>query len=209
MPPPGIEPGTFRSSVWRSPNWAIAAPSHAPSKPNRWMSHVTCFKMIKKKVLQEGLEPPTLGLLDPCSTNWATRADIRFRAWSAFHFDTTTRNTDKQKLQCKRGHVGIEPTTSPTLKENHTTRPMAHGNPWSLEWIIYYVCDHKQQQKNHPFCISDYQNSSKRQNFRLLGVGFEPTPPERIELESTALDHSAIQARCKPFFRSHASKTVI
>ena len=25
----------------------------------------------------------------------------------------------------KRGHVGIEPTTSPTLKENHTTRPMA------------------------------------------------------------------------------------
>ena len=25
MPPPGIEPGTFRSSVWRSPNWAIAA----------------------------------------------------------------------------------------------------------------------------------------------------------------------------------------
>ena len=25
MPPPGIEPGTFRSSVWRSPNWAKAA----------------------------------------------------------------------------------------------------------------------------------------------------------------------------------------
>ena len=25
VPPPGIEPGTFRSSVWRSPNWAIAA----------------------------------------------------------------------------------------------------------------------------------------------------------------------------------------
>ena len=25
MPRPGIEPGTFRSSVWRSPNWAIAA----------------------------------------------------------------------------------------------------------------------------------------------------------------------------------------
>ena len=27
----------------------------------------------------------------------------------------------------KRGHVGIEPTTSPTLKENHTTRPMARA----------------------------------------------------------------------------------
>ena len=25
MPRPGIEPGTFRSSVWRSPSWAIAA----------------------------------------------------------------------------------------------------------------------------------------------------------------------------------------
>ena len=25
MPRPGIEPGTSRSSVWRSPNWAIAA----------------------------------------------------------------------------------------------------------------------------------------------------------------------------------------
>ena len=25
LPRPGIEPGTFRSSVWRSPNWAISA----------------------------------------------------------------------------------------------------------------------------------------------------------------------------------------
>ena len=25
VPRPGIDPGTFRSSVWRSPNWAIAA----------------------------------------------------------------------------------------------------------------------------------------------------------------------------------------
>ena len=28
----------------------------------------------------------------------------------------------------------------------------------------------------------------------LLEVGFEPTPPKRMELKSTALDHSAIQA---------------
>ena len=28
----------------------------------------------------------------------------------------------------------------------------------------------------------------------VLEVGFEPTPPERLELESSALDHSAIQA---------------
>ena len=29
----------------------------------------------------------------------------------------------------------------------------------------------------------------------MLEVGFEPTPPKRVELESTALDHSAIQAQ--------------
>ena len=28
----------------------------------------------------------------------------------------------------------------------------------------------------------------------MLEVGFEPTPPKRMELKSTALDHSAIQA---------------
>ncbi len=28
----------------------------------------------------------------------------------------------------------------------------------------------------------------------MLGVGFEPTPPERIDLKSTALDRSATQA---------------
>ena len=27
----------------------------------------------------------------------------------------------------------------------------------------------------------------------VVEVGFEPTPPERLELESSALDHSAIQ----------------
>ena len=31
------------------------------------------------------------------------------------------------KGAAKRGHEGIEPSTSPTLKENHTTRPMAHA----------------------------------------------------------------------------------
>ena len=32
-----------------------------------------------------------------------------------------------EKKFSKRGHEGIEPSTSPTLKENHTTRPMAHA----------------------------------------------------------------------------------
>ena len=32
--------------------------------------------------------------------------------------------------------------------------------------------------------------------FLMPEVGFEPTPTNRIELKSTALDHSAIQAHC-------------
>ena len=28
----------------------------------------------------------------------------------------------------------------------------------------------------------------------MVQMGFEPTPPKRLELESSALDHSAIQA---------------
>lgn len=39
----------------------------------------------------------------------------------------------KQKLIVGRGHTGIEPVTSPTRKENHTTRPMTHGTPFSPE----------------------------------------------------------------------------
>ena len=34
----------------------------------------------------------------------------------------------------------------------------------------------------------------KKNKFYMHPVGFEPTPPERIELESTALDHSATDA---------------
>ena len=39
----------------------------------------------------------------------------------------------------KRGHEGIEPSTSPTLKENHTTRPMAHA-PVYLGSASRYTC---------------------------------------------------------------------
>ena len=40
-----------------------------------------------------------------------------------------------KKKSSKRGHEGIEPSTSPTLKENHTTRPMAHA-PRSTESLL-------------------------------------------------------------------------
>ena len=78
-----------------------------------------------------------------------------------------------QKVE-KRGHEGIEPSTSPTLKENHTTRPMAHAFmskiPGPATVFLFSI------------------------NQKLLGVGFEPTHPKILELESSALDRSAIQA---------------
>ena len=44
--------------------------------------------------------------------------------------------TSREKKSSKRGHEGIEPSTSPTLKENHTTRPMAHA-PRSTESLLH------------------------------------------------------------------------
>ncbi len=46
--------------------------------------------------------------------------------WNAMMTSThLLRGKKHSGLVKKRGHEGIEPSTSPTLKENHTTRPMA------------------------------------------------------------------------------------
>ena len=37
------------------------------------------------------------------------------------------------------------------------------------------------------------QGKKQTDKQKLVEVGFEPTPPKRLELESSALDHSAIQ----------------
>ena len=39
-----------------------------------------------------------------------------------------------------------------------------------------------------------HTHTAKKNFFFMPEVGFEPTPTNRIELKSTALDHSAIQA---------------
>ena len=39
-----------------------------------------------------------------------------------------------------------------------------------------------------------YLNEAAKRS--VVQVGFEPTPPKRLELESSALDHSAIQPVC-------------
>ena len=45
-----------------------------------------------------------------------------------------------EKKKKSWGHEGIEPSTSPTLKENHTTRPMALGNEGRAMATVCVVC---------------------------------------------------------------------
>ena len=68
-------------------------------------------------MLTTGIEPATVGLLDQCSTDWATRA--YHVIYIASHH---------------RGQAGIEPAASRTLNENHTTRPLAHIHLKKIFW---------------------------------------------------------------------------
>ena len=88
----------------------------------------------------------------------------------------------KKKNQ-KRGHGGIEPPTSPTLKENHTTRPMPHAA--TAHQIAFHV-----------------QNQNLKTKFQCLEWDSNPRLQERLELESSALDRSAIQA-CNGWESAH------
>ena len=105
MPRPGIEPGTFRSSVWRSPNWAIAAcknvysskrafrviwyltfiylgplhPTHDQSqKVTNWLKLSAGYKWNNKKIDElenRGIDPRTSRMLSERSTIWASSPD--------------------------------------------------------------------------------------------------------------------------------------
>lgn len=59
MPSPGIEPGTFRSSVWRSPSWAIKASLLA----------LICKIKIIFYVSRTGIEPVSAGWEPAILTN--------------------------------------------------------------------------------------------------------------------------------------------
>ena len=51
-----------------------------------------------------------------------------------------------------------------------------------------------QKKKNYLWSRARRDGKEKiKKRSKLTGVGFEPTPPKRRELESPALDHSAIQ----------------
>ena len=54
-----------------------------------------------------------------------------------------------------------------------------------------FICDLRITEYNNFF----FDQSIKK--IKMVQMGFEPTPPKRLELESSALDRSAIQA-CSP-----------
>ena len=75
----------------------------------------------------------------------------------------------------KRGHGGIEPPTSPTLKENHTTRPMPHG------------CKHAVRCARQIHNLDYVQNFFVRRKKKVKGVtGIEPVTSGSAILRSTA-----------------------
>ena len=59
-----------------------------------------------------------------CSPALYTRFEIISRDLN-YNLGTKTRCAHVRPHLPKRGQEGIEPSTSPTLRENHTTRPLA------------------------------------------------------------------------------------
>ena len=63
----GLKPTTFRLEVWRAVQ--LRQRGMPVKKRNVYGAIFFLYRLgVEKKMLQEGLEPPTLGLLDPCST---------------------------------------------------------------------------------------------------------------------------------------------
>ncbi len=71
-----------------------------------------------------------------------------------------------------------------------------------LEVIIYnqnykfdFICDLRITEYNNFF----FDQSIKK--IKMVQMGFEPTPPKRLELESSALDRSATEPFCDKFVK--------
>ena len=70
MENPGFDPGASTLLTLRSSDWA--------SPPRVLRVKINFFNIIYSVLLMTGIEPATVGLLDQCSTDWATRAYITY-----------------------------------------------------------------------------------------------------------------------------------
>ena len=74
MPRPGIEPRTFRSSVWRSPNWAIAA-IVTQGNASKFNSRSMNFILIEKSS-EERFRSSDLWVMSPTRYRCATSLQV-------------------------------------------------------------------------------------------------------------------------------------
>ena len=85
------------------------------------------------KMLPRGLEPRTLGLLDLRSDQLSYESVSTINSKDALAFFVAQAQNNRQQWAV----VGVEPTTSPTLRENHTTRPLAlHPCQYNISGIM-------------------------------------------------------------------------
>ena len=70
-------------------------------------------------------------------------------------------------------------------------------------WLRLYLRCPKVPKRSHKMSLTDFKALGRRYHLiKVAAVGFEPTPPERLEPKSSALDRSATLPRCWVLARS-------
>tara|TARA_B100000902_G_scaffold388223_1_gene433479 strand:- start:199 stop:471 length:273 start_codon:yes stop_codon:yes gene_type:complete len=82
-----------------------------------------------------------------------------------------------------RGDARIERATSPTQKENHTTRPITHASATGIEPVREFPSGFQVHRLNH---------SAKLTKKKSIPAGLEPAPLKENALAGHRVNHSAM-----------------